>query len=141
MVRLNHGPFGLNGKGRPFFQPGTLWVQLHLEPAYLLVQFSIVIRFCSLLLSAVMTEYLRAAFQKLPLPGADLIGVDPSLTGQLADCLVALGRFQGQPKLILRIVLPAFLRHQIVPPRASSCHRLSTLARGPAFGVNYTSSL
>ena len=44
-------------KGDLFFQPGTLWVQLHLEPAYLLVQFGIVIRFCSLLLSAVKTEF------------------------------------------------------------------------------------
>jgi len=77
---------------RFFFEP----LQLHLELADLLEQLSLLGLTLLLVLALLAAgEQLAGAIQKLPLPLADLDGVDGVISGDLLDRLAATDRLHG----------------------------------------------
>ena len=52
----------------------------------------------------------------LPFPLADLMGVNPVLTGQFVERMLPFGCFKGQTKFKIGTVLTAFLGHKVSPP-------------------------
>lgn len=58
-----------------------------------------------------VAKYRRPLGQQLPLPGADLVGMDVIFAGDLVDRFESLGRLQGDRELELIAELSAFSAH------------------------------
>ena len=71
--------------GSFFFQRGPSGCQLHLEPANLLVEFSLHRLLRMVVLAAVAGEHVGTLFQQLPFPLAALVGMKTMFARQLAD--------------------------------------------------------
>ena len=93
--------------GSFFFQP----LQLHLQPADLLVQFGFPHRLLALAVGRAVAEHRRPLSQQLFLPSADLVGMDVVLPGDLIDRLGSFDRFQGHREFELTVELSAFPAH------------------------------
>jgi hypothetical protein len=84
-----------------FFEP----LQLHLQPADLLEQFSFLdLYFLFVLALATACEQLADAIQQLPLPLAHLDGMNGVISGDLLDRLATTDRLHGDPRLALGTV-------------------------------------
>lgn len=107
VVGLDHRPFHLNRTGQLFFQP----LQFHLQPADLFVQFGFAHGLFVLCVRMTVVEHRRPIGQQLLLPGADLVGVNIVVAGDLVDGLESFDRFQGDGELELVAELPAYSAH------------------------------
>src|SRR6266446_9757780 len=115
--------------GHFFFEP----VQLHFEPADLLVELGLdglVVLGSGL---ATVAEQVLGAGQELLLPGVDQGGVDGVLAGQLVDRLVPLEGRQGHLRLEHRCVSLPLTSHRC----PLSWTAFSSLVGCPVFGVHY----
>ena len=93
--------------GSFFFEP----LQFHLESTDLFVQLRLA---CHMLLQVALrmaVKDIRSRIKQLLLPGADLVGVDTVLAGDLVDGLESSDRFQRDRELELTAELPPLSAH------------------------------
>ena len=97
---------------RFFFKP----IQFDLQLTDLAVKLIDKLLIILILFLPSVREEIRKGFEKLPLPFANLIGMNSKRSGQLSQRLLSLYRFQGHLCSECRIITFSHIDHFTIPP-------------------------